>query len=147
MASEARIVRVFCGTASGVAKTSINAARLLAGHGLQGDSHAGRDARRHVSLFANEVLRAIQSEGFNVQPGELSANLFTENLPLDDLLVGAQLRIGSALLEIVEMRKPCRSITKLDHRLPKRLIGHCGQLARVVQEGIVSLGDVIECGY
>ena len=123
---------------------SVTSASLIAEHGAQGDKHAGTHPLRHVSLFAQEVLQAIQTEGFNVEAGQLSANLFTENLPLDELPVGARLRIGDVLLEIVERRKPCRSITKIDHRLTKRLVNQCGQLARVVQGGTVTTGDAIE---
>ena len=144
MNPQPRITGVFIGAQSGAAKTSVASAPLIAEHGLQGDKHAGTHPVRHVSLFAQEVLQAIQAEGFNVQSGELSANLFTENLPLDELPIGAQLRIGDVLLELVERRKPCRSITKLDHRLPKRLAGQCGQLARVVRGGVIAVGDAIE---
>jgi MOSC domain-containing protein YiiM len=144
MKQQPQIAGVFIGAQSGAAKTPVTSVPLIAEHGAQGDRHAGTHPLRHVSLFAQEVLQAIQTEGFNVEAGELSANLFTENLSLDELPVGARLRIGEALLEIVERRKPCRSITKIDHRLTKRLVNQCGQLARVVQGGVITVGDAIE---
>lgn len=144
MLTTSRITGVFVGAQSGAAKTSVTSASLIAEHGAQGDSHAGTHPLRHVSLFAQEVLQAIQTEGFNVEAGELSANLFTENLPLDELPLGARLRIGDVLLEIVERRKTCRSITKIDYRLTKRLVNQCGQFARIVQGGMVTTGDAIE---
>ena len=140
----AKLSGIFTGEPADANKASCDAALLIPEFGLQGDKHAGTHPLRHVSLFAQEVLQAIQAEGFNVEAGELSANLFTENLPLDELPVGARLRMGEALLEIVERRKPCRSITKIDHRLTKRLVNQCGQLARVVQGGVVTTGDAIE---
>ena len=144
MILQPHITGVFVGAQSGAAKTPVTSASLIAEYGLEGDKHAGTHPTRHVSLFAQEVLAAIQTEGFTVEAGELSANLFTENLPLDELPVGARLRIGEVLLEIVERRKPCRSITKIDHRLTKRLVNQCGQLARVVQGGVFTVGDTIE---
>ncbi|MGH9851158.1 MAG: MOSC domain-containing protein, partial [Blastocatellia bacterium] len=54
------------------------------------------------------------------------------------------LRIGDALVEIVEARKPCRVITRIDNRLPKRLYGQCGQLGRIVKGGTIRAGDEIE---
>lgn len=125
-------------------KTTLAAAELIAGYGLAGDGHAGSHPQRHVSLFAQEVLQALQIEGFNVTPGELSANLFTEHLPLDALTPGTQLRIGSVLLEIIQPRKPCQSITRINHRLPKRLYGQCGQLASVLVGGTIHTGAAIE---
>ena len=144
MNQQARITGVFIGAQSGAAKTPVAFTSLIAEHGAQGDSHAGTHPLRHISLFAQEVLQAIQAESFTVEAGQLSANLLTENLSLDELPVGAQLRIGDALLEIVERRKPCRSITKIDHRLTKRLVNQCGQLARVLHGGVVTVGDAIE---
>ena len=104
----------------------------------------GRDPDRQVSLFAVETLREIQNEGFEVSAGSLSANLFTENIDLDSLNPGARLRIGEAVIEIAEARKPCRSITKIDNRLPKRLFGQCGQVGRVVKSGLARVGDEVE---
>ncbi len=143
MSSTARLAGIYSGARS-ASKTPLAAAELSAGHGLAGDGHAGTHPQRHVSLFAQEVLQALQHEGFNVTPGELSANLFTENLPLDTLLPGTQLRIGAVVLEIVQVRKPCHSTTRISHRLPKRLYGQCGQLASVLSGGTVRVGDSIE---
>lgn len=135
---------IHIGVKKGTGKTAVDAAELVADHGLRGDRHAGRHPRRQVSLFALETLHELIAEGFIVTADKLSANLFTEQLALNKLKPGAQLRIGSTLLEIVEARVPCRNITKLDHRLPKRLYGHCGQLARIISGGTVKPGDEIE---
>jgi MOSC domain-containing protein YiiM len=139
-----KLVGVYMGTRKGEGKTPVESAELIVDHGLRGDSHAGRDPRRQVSLFAAETLRELQDEGFKVSAEQISANFFTENIRLDSLKPGAQLRIGDALLEIVEARKPCRVITRIDNRLPKRLYGQCGQLGRIVQGGTIRAGDEVE---
>jgi MOSC domain-containing protein YiiM len=142
--STGKLVGVYVGSRKGEGKTSVESAELIADHGLRGDSHAGRDLHRQVSLFAVETLREIQNEGFEVSAGSLSANLFTENIALDSLNPGARLRVGEAIIEIAEARKPCRSITKIDNRLPKRLFGQCGQVGRVVRSGVARVGEVVE---
>jgi MOSC domain-containing protein YiiM len=139
-----KLVGVYVGSRKGEGKTSVEFVELVADHGLRGDSHAGRDPDRQVSLFAIETLREIQNEGFEVPAGSLNANLFTENIALDSLNPGARLRIGEAVVEIAETRKPCRSITKIDNRLPKRLFGQCGQVGRIVKSGLARVGDEIE---
>ena len=139
-----KLAGIYVGSRKGEGKTPVESAELVAGHGLRGDSHAGRDSDRQVSLFAAETLREIQNEGFEVSAGSLSANLLTENIDLDSLKPGARLRIGDAVIEIVEARKPCRSITKIDNRLPKRLFGQCGQVGRIVKGGVARVGDDIE---
>ena|SRR5262245_2028621 len=138
-----KLMGVYLGAEKGAGKTSIQFAELVVDHGLKGDSHAGRDPRRQLSLFAVERLRDLQSEGFNVSAGQLSANLITENIELDSLTPLTRLRIGETEIEIVERRAPCRSITRIDNRLPKRLYGKCGQLARIVKGGVVHTGDEI----
>jgi MOSC domain-containing protein YiiM len=142
--SPGKLIGVYVGHIKGEGKTSVESAELVPDHGLRGDSHAGRDPKRQVSLFATEVLRDLQTEGFEVSPSDLSANLLTENIKLNSLKPGVILRVGETLIEIVEARQPCRSITRIDRRLPKRLYGQCGQLARIVKGGSVRTGDAIE---
>src|SRR5262245_30898709 len=139
-----KLAGIYVGSRKGEGKTPVESAELIADHGLRGDSHAGRDPNRQVSLFAAETLREIRYEGFEVSAESLTANLFTENINLNSLRPGARLRVGETVIEIFEARKPCRSITKIDNRLPKRLYGQCGQLGRIVQSGVVSVGDEVE---
>jgi len=103
-----KLVGVYVGSQKGEGKASVESVDLIADHGLRGDSHAGRDPDRQVSLFAAETLREIQNEGFEVSAGKLSANLLTENIDLNSLKPGVKLRVGAAIMEIAEARKPCR---------------------------------------
>jgi MOSC domain-containing protein YiiM len=125
-------------------KLLIESGELIVDHGLQGDSHAGRDLNRQVSLFAAETLSELQSEGFEVSAEDLNANLLTERIKLNLLRPGAQIRVGETVIEIAAARKPCRLITNIDNRLPKRLYGQCGQLGRIVKGGMVRAGDEVE---
>lgn len=139
-----KLVGIYLAAERGAGKTASFTGELIADYGLRGDAHAGQHPHRHISLFAQETIQAIQTEGFTLTPGELSANLIIANLPLDALDGGTQLCIGSAVIEIIEPRKPCRSITRIDHRLPKRLFGQCGQFARILVGGQIQTGNSIE---
>ena len=139
-----KLIGIYVGARKGEDKTETRRAELVSGHGLRGDSHAGRDADRQISLFSSEVLHQLTSEGFSITPEAISANLVTENIGLDSLKPGTQLRIGGTIIEIVEPRKPCRSITRIDNRLPKRLYGNCGQMGRILDGGMVQGGAEIE---
>jgi MOSC domain-containing protein YiiM len=141
---DGKIKGIYIGSRKGERKCFVESADLIAGHGLKGDSHAGRDPDRQVSLFSIEVLRQMESEGFQISAEDLSTNLLTEDISLDSLKPGERLRIGETVVEIVEARRPCRNITKIDNRLPKRLYGHCGQLGLIVKGGVVRNGDDIE---
>ena len=139
-----KLIGLYVGAQKGAGKTATESAELVAGHGLRGDCHAGRDPDRQISLFAGEVLRELEAEGIDVTTEGLSANLVTEGLDLNFLGPGARLRIGAAVIEIAAARKPCGSLTKLDRRLPKRLYGHCGWLGRIIEGGIVRAGEEVE---
>jgi MOSC domain-containing protein YiiM len=143
-AAVGKLVGVYTGRLKGEGKTPVASAELIVDHGLRGDSHAGRDPNRQVSLFAAETLRQLQNEGFKLSAEDLSSNLLTENIRLDSLQSGTMLQIGNSVIEIVEARKPCRAITKIDNRLPKRLYGQCGKLGRIIEGGVVRVGDEIE---
>lgn len=139
-----KVTGVYAGKQNGGGKTEASSAELIADYGLRGDNHAGRESKRQVSLFAQETLDQLLAEGYTVAASALSANLFTKNIKLNSLKPGTRLRVGETLLEIVELRKPCRSITRIDTRLPKRLYGQCGQLARILIGGTVRLDDKVE---
>jgi MOSC domain-containing protein YiiM len=139
-----KLTGVYVGRQKGEGKIAVESAELIADRGLEGDIHAGRDPRRQITLFASETLSEIQNKGFRISAEALSANLFTENLDLNRLEPGVHLHIGETIIEIVEARRPCRSITKIDNRLPKLLYGQCGQFGRILRGGVVRVGDRIE---
>lgn len=139
-----KLIGLYVGAKKGEPKAAVESANLVTGHGVDGDSHAGLDPKRQISLFAVEVLRELKAEGIDVSAGAIGANLVTEGLDLNALGPGARLRVGETVIEIAEPRKPCRNLTRLDKRLPKRLYGHCGMLGRILQGGIVRPGDSLK---
>ncbi len=87
-------------------KTDVGEGELRAGYGLVGDAHAGQ-SEREVSLLALEsIRRANQEYGIRAGPGSFAENLTTEGLDLLSLRVGDRLRVGPALLEVVQIGKP-----------------------------------------
>ncbi|MCI0664737.1 MAG: MOSC domain-containing protein [Acidobacteria bacterium] len=138
-----KLTGVYVGSRKGEGKRSVESAELIADFGVRGDNHAGLDSNRQISLFASETLSALQIEGFIISAESLSANLLTENIELDSLMPSSRLRVGGTIIEIVKARPICRSITTIDNRLPKRLYGQCGQLGRIIQSGVVRVGDEV----
>jgi MOSC domain-containing protein YiiM len=139
-----KLIGIYVGAQQGAGKMAVASAELVAGHGLRGDCHAGVDPDRQVSLFEGEMLRELEVEGINVSAEGISANLLTEGVALNSLGAGARLRVGEAVIEIVEARKPCGNLTKLDRRLPKRLYQRCGMLGRIIRGGVVRGGEEVE---
>lgn len=139
-----KLISIYLGAQKGAGKNAVASAELIVNEGLSGDHHAGLKPHRQVSLFAHETLREINATGIVVAAEELSANLLTEGIAIDALTEGAKLKIGTAIIEISEARKPCGSLTKIDKRLPKAAYLRCGQFGRVLTGGVIHAGDAIE---
>ena len=140
---------------------------LRAGHGVEGDAHAGtrvkhrsrvaKDASapnlRQVHLIAQELLDELGAAGFAVAPGALGENVTTRGLALIDLPQGARLRLGeAAVIEITGLRNPCKQLdhfqkglmaATLDRDAEGRLIRKAGVMGIVLEGGIVRAGDAI----
>lgn len=144
MSLTGKLISIFIGSQKGASKTSVASAELIPDHGVSGDHHAGTKSHRQISLFANETLQEIQAAGIDVAAEELSTNLLTEGIAIDTLTAGTKLKIGAAIIEISEARKPCGSLTKIDKRLPKATYLRCGQFGRVIAGGVIHAGDAIE---
>lgn len=115
--------------------------------GCAGDSR-GKPGDRQVTVMAREDWEAACGELARELPWTTRrANLLVEGLPLRET-TGLQLTIGNVVLEITGETDPCG---RMDELAP----GLCGALqpnwrggvcCRVLQAGVVSVGDQVEIG-
>lgn len=124
-------------------KVDIGAGELRANYGLVGDSHAGY-SEREISLLAIESIEEVNREhNIGAAPGSFAENLTVQGLDLLTLRIGDQLRVGPAVLEVVQIGKPPEIAHTYNFRgvsvLPRK-----GVFCRVVRGGRVSRGDLIE---
>ncbi|MEI6159566.1 MAG: MOSC domain-containing protein [Roseococcus sp.] len=119
-------------------------ARLEPGRGLEGDRWRGAvTGGRQVTLIAAEHLAAIA--GFlgreAVAPEELRRNLVIAGVNLL-ALKGRRFRLGAALLEYSGECHPCSRMEEvLGPGGYNAVRGHGGITARVVEGGVIRLGD------
>jgi MOSC domain-containing protein YiiM len=96
----------------------------------------------HYPFWRKELSQA------DLSWGAFGENLTTEGLNEDDLYVGDQVRVGSALLMVTQPRIPCYKITIRFDRddMIKRFIASntSGFYFSVIEEGEVAAGDPIE---
>lgn len=139
---------------------------LVAGHGIDGDAHAGPTVtrrsrfrgtwtepnRRQVHLIHAELFGELAVEGHEVAPGELGENVTTTGLDLLALPLGTRLRLGaSAEVEVTGLRTPCVQIDRFQPGLMRRMVRRergatrlrAGIMAVVVEGGVVRAGDPI----
>jgi MOSC domain-containing protein YiiM len=151
-----------------VSKPQVEALRLVAGLGVEGDAHAGLTMQhrsrwvtqrtvpnlRQVHLIHAELFEELAGRGFVIAPGEMGENVTTRGIYLLGLSAGARLRLGAeALIEITGLRNPC---FKLDGIAPglmaavlekgpgKRIVRKAGVMAVVIESGDVRVGDPID---
>ncbi|MDP1565316.1 MAG: MOSC domain-containing protein [Polaromonas sp.] len=143
------------------------AVKLVAGLGVEGDTHAGvtvqhrsRVARdpsqpnlRQVHLLHAELFEELARGGFTVRPGDLGENISTRGVDLLALPAGTWLHLGrEAVVEVTGLRNPCSQIDRfqrglmaavLDRDSSGQLIRKAGVMGVVLAGGQVCAGDAI----
>jgi len=107
--------------------------------GLKGCIHGRKGSPRQISLMDSETLAR-----FGLAPGAVKENITTVGMDFQVLATGTRLRMGGALLEISEPCHPCARMDDIRKGLQQELKGQRGWLCRVVEQGTIRRGDVIE---
>lgn len=150
-----------------LSKPSQERIRLLAGHGVEGDAHAGatvkhrsRVARdpsqpnlRQVHLIHAELHDELRAAGFVVAAGQMGENITTRGVDLLGLPTGARLHLGgTAVVEVTGLRNPCAQLDRIQPGLMAAtlardergaLVRKAGVMGIVLVDGEVRPGDPI----
>ncbi|MEP7064748.1 MAG: MOSC domain-containing protein [Gemmatimonadota bacterium] len=137
-------------SAGGVPKLPVSEARL-GPHGLGGDSQRQRRIHggptRALCLYSLEHIRALQSEGHPIAPGSTGENITLEGIDWMQLVPGAGLALGEAVVEITSYTEPCGQIRRSFRHGDSRRIdqdehpGWSRVYARVITPGVIHTGD------
>ena len=127
----------------GEKKSNIPSGRFIPGHGLDGDAHAG-DWHRQVSLLGTESIAKIIAAGMDVHPGYFAENVTTTGICLWELPIGTHLQLGNTVrLEVTQIGKTCHQHCKIFQQVGDCVMPREGIFARVLQGGVVQVGDVV----
>lgn len=140
---------------SAISKRPVNMPIRVTFNGLEGDEQADRKhhggpekalhhyPREHYTYWQESISAAPI---FNF-PGAFGENLSTRGLTERDVCIGDVFTLGTALIQISQVRQPC---WKLNRRFAlnnmARLVqesGHTGWYFRVLREGCVQAGDTL----
>jgi MOSC domain-containing protein YiiM len=144
---QGRIHAVSVSDRKGVVKHNVDQARLLVDHGLAGDAHA-EGGIRQVSLLAMASIDKMVAAGAKVGPGDFAENLTVLGLEVMSLPVGTRLKVGNTVeLEITQIGKTCHKGCAIREQVGDCVMPREGVFARVLKEGLVKPGDVIEVVY
>ena len=118
-------------------------ARVVAGKGLVGDRYGSGSGKRGITLIQAEHLPAVAalSGHGEVPPALLRRNVVVSGISLV-ALKGRRFRIGDALFEGTQSCDPCsRMEAALGPGGYNAMRGHGGLCARVVKDGVITVGD------
>jgi MOSC domain-containing protein YiiM len=155
-----KVIAVHCDDRHRFSKPTRPSIRLVEGHGIEGDAHAGRfiqhryKARKMPEMPNNRQIHLIQSElfdelkqlGFMVEPGDLGENITTRGVDLIGLPLGTFLHLGStAVVKLTGLRTPCSYIDKFQKGLKRAMIVRNpeGIAFRAGVLGVVNAGGVV----
>jgi MOSC domain-containing protein YiiM len=142
---EGRVEFVGVRPARGTHVQAVDAVQATAGRGLTGDRYSSASGKRGVTLIQAEHLPVIAGlAGLeSIDPSSLRRNLVVRGIPLL-ALKGRTFRVGGVLLEGTG---PCDPCSKMEAVLGEggynAMRGHGGLCARIVEGGIIRLGDPV----
>jgi MOSC domain-containing protein YiiM len=119
----------------------LDAAVFKAGHGIEGDRHAGGNggSDRQVLMMDAETQTEL-----GIDPAVTRENVTTTGLDLTALTPGKRVRFGStAVVEITGDCDPCANLDAVRAGLRDVIQGRRGVLGKIVTDGTVHPGDSI----
>lgn len=146
---DARVVSIHASVAKGQPLVPLTEASLVVGQGLMGDRRfsLSTKASKQVTLIEEEALAAAaEVADFSREAlagGATRRNVVTRHVALNHL-VGRRFRVGTAVLEGVELCEPCGHLARCTSRaLEKALVHRGGLRCAVVESGLAHPGDPI----
>ena len=118
---------------------------VVAGHGIEGDYHAGVDGNVALTLIASEALDGLHADtGLEISHADTRRNVLTRGVDLN-VLVGRRFRVGGVECVGVELCEPCNRLVKLtgERGVLRGLVHRGGLRADVVAGGEIAVGDAV----
>ena len=140
---KSEVIAVCLSEKKGIQKHEVPEIRLVFGHGINGDAHAG-NWHRQVSLLADESVDKMRALGWSLAPGAFAESILTKGIELKTLPVGTQLRIGETLLCVSQIGKECHNDCAIKQTTGKCVMPTEGIFAIVLRGGTVRPGDEVE---
>jgi len=111
-------------------------------NGVIGDKFYSKEKNRSVLLSSTKSYDVAKSNNIDLKYGELGENILVD-FDIYLLPIGTLLKVGSSLLQISQNCTLCKSLSKINPKLPKLLKDDRGIFAFVLEAGEIKQGDKI----
>ncbi len=138
-----RIVSVNISDRKGEKKRNVSEVRIITGHGIEGDAHAGCDPIREISILSMESIGKIREKGLDVRQGDFGENITVEGLEVYTLPIGTLLKVGEVLLEVTKIGKECKDRCAIFQQVGDCVMPREGIFVKSLTSGILKPGDEI----
>jgi len=133
------ILELFISTKDSSSRTSKSFIDLDMG-GVIDDKFYAKDLQRSVLISSIDSYLLAKDSDIDMDYGSLGENIVMDYNPYN-LPTGSKIKIGEVVLEISQHCTLCKSLTKVDSKLPKLLKDDRGIFAKVIKSGTINKGD------
>jgi MOSC domain-containing protein YiiM len=145
MTTKSTILAICTSVRKGHSKYCVEKAEFIAGHGIEGDVHAG-NWHRQISILALADIEYMRNSGLpGLRFGSFAENLVIGGLDLSDLGPGSRLRLENSVeLVITQIGKECHVGCAIKSRVGECIMPTRGLFAVVVAGGEVAVGNSVK---
>jgi MOSC domain-containing protein YiiM len=110
--------------------------------GIMNDKHYNQSISRSVLIASIQSYTLAYKHGIEMVYGVLGENILLDYNPYH-LKAGTKLQIGDSILAISQPCTLCKSLSKIDTKLPLLLKADRGIFAKVISQGSIQEGDTV----
>lgn len=112
-------------------------------NGVVEDKYYAKSDDRAILITSLESYELALKNGIEVALSSLGENILIDINPYH-LVSSDRIKIGETVLEITQNCTICSSLAKIDSELPRLLKNDRGIFAKVIDAGVIRVGDKVE---
>jgi len=115
---------------------------LLDENGVCNDKFYAKNSSRAILLTSLDSYKIAKENGIDAKASDLGENILIDINPYH-LTIGDKIAIGDVILEITHNCTLCKSLAKVDVKLPEILKNDRGIFAKTLKSGTIKIGDKV----
>jgi len=139
--SRGKILKLFIAKSGESSKEELDEIKVDE-YGVIGDKFYAKDIKRSVLISSIESYELAQRNNIELSIGSLGENILMDYNPYS-IPLGSKIQIGNSILEITQNCTLCKSLTKVNTKLPKLLKDDRGIFTKVIKAGVIKKGDKV----